>query len=95
MLGYDSVDGKLVPNQSAGAVRLIFQLFLEGEEAGDIAERLASICFLDRNGKALTRYGILYILGNETYVGDKLFQKRVPKNFLCKQPEKGVQFESK
>ena len=95
VLGYDSVNGKLIPNQSAEVIRLIFQLFLEKKEAGDIAERLEAIGFLGRNGKPLTRDGILYILGNETYVGDKLLQKRAPKNFLSKQPERGITFESK
>ena len=40
-------------------------------------------------------FSLRYILFNETYVGDKLLQKRAPKNFLTKQPEKGVTFESK
>ena len=95
VLGYDSVDGRLIPNQSAGAIRLIFQLFVEKKEAVEIAKTLETIGFLGRNGKPLTQDGILYILGNETYVGDKLLQKRAPKNFLSKQPEKGVSFESK
>ena len=36
-----------------------------------------------------------YILSNETYIGDKKLQKRAPKNYLTKQPERGVIFESK
>ena len=42
----------------------------------------------------LTANGISYILGNEVYVGDKLLQKRAPKDMLTKQPDKRIPFES-
>ncbi|MBR1438835.1 MAG: recombinase family protein, partial [Synergistaceae bacterium] len=54
----------------------------------DIQKLLASHGVIGKNGKALTASGITYILTNETYVGDKLLQKRAPKNMLTKQPEK-------
>ena len=89
MLGYDSIGGKLIPNQDATVVRAIFSLFLEGRTVADIQKLLASHGVIGKNGKALTASGITYILTNETYVGDKLLQKRAPKNMLTKQPEKG------
>lgn len=94
ILGYDSVDGKLVPNKDARVVEIIYELYLEGKEPGAIAATLTQIGMTGRNGKPLTPSGILYILGNETYAGDKLLQKRAPKNFLTKQPDKHVFFES-
>ena len=42
----------------------------------------------------MTDNGVLYILGNEVYVGDKMLQKRAPKNFLTKQPDKRTPFDS-
>ncbi|MBR1658547.1 MAG: recombinase family protein [Synergistaceae bacterium] len=90
MLGYDSIGGKLIPNQDATVVRAIFSLFLEGRTVADIQKLLASRGVVGKNGKTLTASGITYILTNETYVGDKLLQKRAPKNMLTKQPEKGM-----
>lgn len=94
VLGYDSVDGKLVPNEAAEMVRGIFQMYLEGKGLTDIANTLDQMGVVGRNGKPLTVPGVLYILGNEVYVGDKILQKRAPKNYLTKQPEKNVHFES-
>ena len=37
---------------------------------------------------------IMYILQNETYMGDKLLQKQPPKNFLTKKPDERVPYES-
>ena len=95
VLGYDCVDGKLTPNKDAEIVRLIFKLYLLGNTMREIAEELSAQGFVGRNGKALTRAGVSYILSNETYIGDKKLQKRAPKNYLTKQPEKNVLFESK
>ena len=94
VLGYDSIDGKLVPNNDAEVVRFIFQLFLEDRTPGQVADALKSVGIVGKNGKPLTTSGIVYILNNEVYVGDKLLQKRAPKNFLTKQPEKGAEFKS-
>ena len=99
VLGYDSVDGKLVPNDDAKIIRLIFQLYLEDRSPSQVAEALKSVGIVGRNGKPLTINGISYIPSNKVYVGDKLLQKRAPKNFLTKQPEKpgvagGADFKS-
>lgn len=94
ILGYDSVDGRLVPNDDARIVKIIFQLYLEGKGLIEIADKLNSLGLCGRSGEPLTDKGILYILSNEAYAGDKMLQKRAPKNYLTKQPEKHTQFES-
>lgn len=93
ILGYDSVDGKLVPNEAADMVRSIFQMYLEGKGLTVIADMLNELGLVGRNGKPLTANGVLYVLSNEAYVGDKLLQRRPPKDFLTKQPKKNVQYE--
>ena len=94
MLGYDSIGGKLIPNKDAAIVRVIFSLFLEGRTVADIRKLLTSKGVVGKSGKPITESGIMYILTNETYVGDKLLQKKAPINMLTKQHEKGRPFES-
>ena len=45
-------------------------------------------------GKPLSHHGILYILQNEAYKGDKLLQRQPPKDFLTKKPDKTKPYES-
>lgn len=67
---------------------------LRSETLKGIADNLNSLGMTGRSGEPLTDNGVLYILGNEVYVGDKMLQKRAPKNFLTKQPDKRTPFES-
>ena len=94
ILGYDSVDGKLVPNQYADAVRLIYTLFLEEKTVEEIIRTLTDIGLKTRNDTPLSRSAILYILKNETYKGDKLLQKQPPRDFITKKPDPNIPFES-
>jgi DNA invertase Pin-like site-specific DNA recombinase len=94
ILGYDTVDGKLVPNKAADAVKLIYTLFLEGKTVEEIIRTLTDIGIKTRNGTPLSRYNIMYILKNETYKGDKLLQKQPPRNFITKKPDPTTPFES-
>ena len=94
VFGYDSEDGKLIPNENAKAVREIYRLFLEGSSFFQIAAAMEAAGVRGRSGKPLTRSGIMTILENEVYVGDKLLQKQAPKNFLTKKPEVGIEYES-
>lgn len=94
IMGYDSVDGKLIPNQDAPAIRLIYQLYVEGRSVEDIRRLLADYGVLTRKGTLISHNDILYILQNETYKGDKLLQKQAPKDFLTKRPDKRVHYES-
>ncbi len=94
ILGYDSVDGKLVPNKDAEFVRAIFALYLEGQSIGEIRRRLFVIGVKSRSGKPISKSKITYILNNETYKGDKLLQKTHPRDLITKKPDPNVPFES-
>lgn len=94
ILGYDCVDGKLVPNKDADIIRLIFTLFNQGRNVDEIVRTLTDLGVTSRSGKPLSRSTILYILKNETYKGDKLLQKQPPKNFITKKPDPNLPFES-
>ncbi len=94
ILGYNSVDGKHVPNQDADAVRLIYTMYLEGKNIEAIRRLLADYGVRTRKGTLISHNDILYILKNETYRGDKLLQKQPPKDFLTKKPDKRAHYES-
>lgn len=66
--GYDYVDGKLIPNDEAQQVRLIFEKYLNGEKIRDICRYLST--------HYTTRYTswnyvgtVRRILGNPVYIG--------------------------
>ena len=94
ILGYDCENGKLVPNHDAENIRLIYSLFLQGVNIDEIIRRLAFAGVKTRNGTQISRNGILYILGNETYVGDKKLQKQPPRDFITKKPDPTLPYES-
>ena len=94
ILGYDSVDGKLVPNDRADGVRAIYQLYLEGKSVEEIRRTLAELGVVSRKGKPLSHHGILYILQNEAYKGDKLLQRQPPKDFITRKPDKTKPYKS-
>lgn len=94
ILGYDSEDGKLVPNKDADAVRLIYQMYLEGKTVEEIRRLLSGHGVRTRNGTMISHSDIMYILQNETYKGDKLLQKTHPKDLITKRPDPRVAFES-
>ncbi len=95
ILGYDCADGKLVPNEDAWIVRLIYNLFLEGKPYREIGRRIQEAGAVGKRSHNLLAPSTIYgILRNETYVGDKLLQKQPPCDFITKRPQKGVTFES-
>lgn len=94
VFGYDSKDGKLVPNAEAGIVTVIYQMYLEGKPVAQITEVLEAMGVVGRLGKPLTANGVQYILKNEVYVGDKILQKQAPVNFLTKKPDETIKYES-
>ena len=94
ILGYDCVDGKLVPNKDADIIRLIYTLFLKGTTVEEIIRTLTDLGVTSRNCKPLSRSAILYILKNETYKGDRLLQKQPPRDLITKKPDPNAEYES-
>lgn len=94
VFGFDSAEGRPVPNADAEAVRIIFQMAVEGKSCSEIAEKMKLTGVTGRNGRPLSVAGIRYILSNEMYVGDRKLQKQAPVNVLTKKPEKDVEFQS-
>ncbi|MDO4837603.1 MAG: recombinase family protein [Clostridia bacterium] len=92
IFGYDSVNGKLIPNAKAWVVKRIFALYLQGKSLADIEKTLTSDGILGLHAHSpIKRSAILSMLRNETYVGDKRLQKKPPTDFLTKRPNPHVQ----
>ena len=88
ILGYDTnKEGKLVPNQDAWIIREIFERYVGGDTFHGIARALNEKEAKTLTGKPFSAPGIRYILGNETYVGDKLLQKKPPKDYITHKPD--------
>jgi hypothetical protein len=95
MLGYDSKQAELIPNEDAWIIRLIFQLFLEGKTYRQIGAAVQEAGGRRlRSNRTFSGSALLRILQNETYVGDKLLQKQPPTDFLTKRPDKTRQYTS-
>ena len=95
ILGYDTVEGKLTPNEDAWIVKLVFQMFVKGCRYREISEAVEAAGGRSIRGNRLSSAAILRILRNETYMGDKLLQKQPPKNYLTRQPRAGEPYESR
>lgn len=75
--GYDSQHGKMVINEAQAAiVRRIFEEFLRGYGCTAIANRLnAETIWSDKTGGKWHKNVIRYMLSNERYIGDSLWEK--------------------
>lgn len=72
--GYDIENGKLVINtQEALIIKKIYDMFLSGFGY----QRISEYCQNNYSGykSSFSYYGIRYILSNERYIGDSLYQK--------------------
>ena len=87
ILGYDCVDGKLVPNADAWIIREIFERFNAGESYGGIARALNEKGARTLKGGDFSLQAVRYIIKNETYVGDKHLQKRQPLDYITHKPD--------
>ena len=78
MLGYQyDLNGNLyIVEKEAKIIRLIYSLYLDGKGSGAIAEYLKENKYKNKRGYKWNPSTIRYILRNEKYVGDVLFQKR-------------------
>lgn len=89
ILGYDAdALGNPQPNGDAWIIQKIFEWFVDGQSIAQIAKGLNSLGARGlRCQKPLTHSNVRYILQNEVYVGDRLFQKRPSKNYLTHKPD--------
>ena len=79
--GYDSVDGKLVINESqAEIVRSIFTEILSGKGTSKIADDLNCRGVPSKKSGHWTATTIRGMVGNEKYTGDTIFQKTYTDN---------------
>jgi DNA invertase Pin-like site-specific DNA recombinase len=90
VFGYDEIDGKLVPNQFAGVIREIFKMYAEGLSF----ERIATDINKKHDMNLVNMARVQYILQNEIYIGDRLIQKKAPKNYLTKKPDDTQAYDS-
>lgn len=76
--GYDFVDGKTVVNpEKAEVVRHIYDRFLQGAGVCEIAHELnMQNNFSPKRSEKWNHTAVVYILRNEKYTGDSLYQKR-------------------
>lgn len=74
--GYRVVNKKLEINESeADVIRQIFESYLRGKSSHDIAKELNESNIPSKKETMWTHTAIRYILRNEKYMGDTLFQK--------------------
>lgn len=95
ILGYSTTrDGKIVINEDAWIIRMAFKLFNEGNSYTDIANAINKAGGHNSKGEKLTYANVWYMVRNEVYVGDRLLQKRPPKNFLTHRSDPNVDYNS-
>jgi len=77
--GYDEIDGVLIPNENADAVRMAFELFAAGAGYKDIRKKYDELDVTTmRSHNAFTTENLRRMFRNEIYVGDRLLQKKPP-----------------
>ena len=75
--GYRLEEGQLLINEAeASIVRRMFEMRLAGMGQVAITQELNRQGILPRDGNLWTVYRVRYILSNERYIGDSLFQKK-------------------
>lgn len=87
VLGYDSIDGELIPNKDSIFIKLAFKSYAEGKTLSQVAEilNLAGAKRL-RSKKAFDHSCVKYILQNEIYAGDRFLHKKPPIDLMTKKP---------
>ena len=81
--GYALVDGKITVNkQQAALVRQIFRRYLIGENLQEIADSLNAQEITKRGALKWYSASVRYILSNERYTGDSLWQKTYTTNSM-------------
>ena len=95
VLGYDEVDGVLVPNESAWVVRYMYEQSAAGVSIQSIINELKKMGVKTLRGKDSFCVGTIeHVLRNELYKGDKLIQKAAPENLYTKKPDESINYDS-
>ena len=95
VLGYDEVDGVLVPNESAWVVRYMYEQSAAGVSIQSIINELKKMGVKTLRGKdSFCVAALEIILRNEIYKGDKLIQKAAPRNLYTKKPDESINYDS-
>ena len=87
ILGYDEINGILCPNEKSYIVKMIYDLYLEHKSLVKVQNILhkRSIPTL-RNKETFGTKTIWNILTNPIYTGDRILQKKAPKDFYTRKP---------
>lgn len=85
VLGYRIQNGVLVIEpKEAEAVRKIYSLYLEGYGTKTIAKKMNELGFKSRFNGHFTYTTVIYVLSNETYIGNLTLQTTYRENFITK-----------
>ena len=95
MLGFDEVDGKLTPNKDAWIVEFIFKEYADGKLPSEICKGLdeKGAQRMRKKDVGFTADVVLRILTNESYMGDRIIQKRPPQDLKTKRPDPNAEYE--
>lgn len=95
VLGYDEIEGILIPNARAKHIKIIFEQYAAGKSLNKIADFLEISGIKTLNGNPRFSNGTIRgILLNELYCGDMRIQKQPHCNFLTKKPDKSEPYTS-
>lgn len=96
VLGYDEIDGKLIPNEDAWIIKQAFEAYAAGKSITQIADELnaAGAETLYRKGK-FTEAHVSNMLKTVIYVGDRHLQQAPPKNYLTHKPDPSQAYTGK
>ena len=95
VLGYDEIDGQLVPNADAWIVKLIFEEYAKGRSANKIVSVLQMMGAKTMRGNEYFHPDtIRAMLKNEIYKGDRLIQKQAPRDMVTKKPDETIDYDS-
>ena len=96
VLGYDEIDGKLVPNDDAWIVRQVFEEFAAGYSTSEIAKHLNESGAKTLHGKSgFAASHVVNMLKTVIYVGDRHLQQQAPTNYLTHKPDYSQPYTSK
>ena len=82
--GFNTDDGNFTPDENAGIVREMFQMYAAGKELDEIVEKVNSYGVCTTMGKQFTYETVKNILKNEVYVGDVHIGKSPSRNVITK-----------